>query len=121
VVGPAGPTPASPDDLDALVRLVIDAYDDLDTVVAEIDRAVAGPNDGRSDDGRIRLVVRNGAVTEVRIDQRWLAHAGADTIAEHAGQALRDAFGAAERAITGPLRRTAALRDLRFGTPRDTR
>src|SRR5690348_12503584 len=51
VVGPAGPTPASPDDLDALVRLVIDAYDDLDTVVAEIDQAVAGPTHGRSDDG----------------------------------------------------------------------
>jgi hypothetical protein len=108
-----GPSLMSTDDIDALVRLVLDAYDDLDAMVAEIDQAVAGPNHGRSDDGRICLVVRHGAVTEVRIDQHWLAHAGADAIAEHAGQALRAAFGAAERAITGPLRRTAALRDLR--------
>jgi hypothetical protein len=114
--GSAGSPPRSPDDLDALVRLVIDAYDDLDTVLTEIDQAVAGPTHGRSDDGRICLVVRHGAVTEVRVDQRWLAHAGAEAIGEHAGRALRDAFGAAERAITGPLQRTAALRDLRSYT-----
>jgi hypothetical protein len=107
-------SPQSPaDDLDELVRLVLDAYDDLDTAVAEIDQAIAGPTHGRSDDGRICVVLRHGAITEVRIDQPWFAFAGAETIAEHAGQALREAFGVAERAITGPLRRIAALRHLR--------
>jgi hypothetical protein len=108
-----GSAQSSAADLDALVRIVLDAYDDLDTVVAEIDQAIAGPTHGRSDDGRIGVVVRHGAVTEVRVDQRWLAFAGAEAIAEHAGEALREAFGAAERAITGPLRRIAALRQLR--------
>ena len=105
-----GSTRQSADDLNALVSLVLDAYDDLDTVVVEIDRAIAGPTHGRSDNGCICVVIRYGAVTEVRIDQRWFAGAGAEAIADHAGQALREAFGAAERAITGPLRRIAALR-----------
>jgi hypothetical protein len=108
----AGSAPTSPDDLDALVRIVLDAYDDLDTVVDEINQAVAGPTHGRSDEGRICVVIRHGTVTEVRIDQRWFADARSEAIGEHAGQALREAFGAAERAITGPLRRIAALRAL---------
>jgi hypothetical protein len=102
-----------PENLDAFVRLVIDAYDELDAVVAAIDQAVTEPAHGRSDDGRICVIVQCGTVTEVRVDQRWLATAPADVLGDHAGQALRSAFAAAERAVVEPLRRSAALRDLR--------
>ena len=67
-----------PENLDAFVRLVIDAYDELDAVVAAIDRAVTEPAHGRSDDGRICVVVQCGMVTDVRVDQRWLVTAPAD-------------------------------------------
>jgi hypothetical protein len=105
-------------DADAWVGLAFDADDELDAVVAQIEQAAASPAHGRSDGDRICVVVQRGAVTDVRIDQRWLATAAAEALAAHTGQALRAAFAAAELAIVEPLQQSPALRDLRNLTAR---
>ncbi len=105
--------PAGGADVDAWVGRAFDAADELDAVIAQIERAAASPAHGRSDGDRVCVVVQRGAVTDVRIDQRWLATAAAETLGAHTGQALRAAFAAAELAIVEPLRRSPAHQDLR--------
>jgi DNA-binding protein YbaB len=116
--GGSGPAPppgdrAAADATRELFYLAMDVMERLDDVARTVEQGTGGPVRGDSPGGRVMVTVEAGRLTGVEFDQRWLADAGAEAIAEQVLAGFAAAYRADPRTAVADALEHPTFRELR--------